>query len=155
MKTIVFVVLVALAVCVTFANRASAQTFTPGELRATAVMANAQVSADAQRRRIDAPTSTPRPTLTPTDTPAPTNTRTPSPVPTETTSPTTPAPANAPTSTQAVATIARMSAPTAQAEAPKRGADVGQAALILVLGVVAIAGLAFLYRWIVGKTEIQ
>ena len=53
------------------------QTFTPGELRATAVMANAQVSADAQRRRIDAPTSTPRPTLTPTDTPAPTNTRTP------------------------------------------------------------------------------
>ena len=77
-----------LIVCATFAGRVSAQTYTPGELRATAIMANAQVIADAQRRRTDAPTSTPRPTPTETETPEPTATRTPTGMPTETATPT-------------------------------------------------------------------
>lgn len=149
------VVLCALLVYAAFSEHVLAQTFTPGELRATAIVAGAQDRADAIRRQLDAPTLTPRPTLTATDTPSPTNTSTPSPVPTETTKPTTPAPMNAPTSTQVVATITLMSAPTAQIEAPKQGADVGQAALILVLGIVTIAGLMILYRLVVGKTEIR
>lgn len=149
------VVLCVLLVYAAFSERALAQTYTPGELRATAIVAGAQDRADAIRRRLDAPTLTPRPTLTATDTPAPTNTSTPSPAPTETTKPTTPAPMDAPTATQVVATITLMSAPTAQTEAPKSGADVGQAALILVLGLVTMAGFVALYRFIVGRTEIR
>lgn len=133
-------------VCLAFPQRASAQTLTPGELRATAVVAGAQDRADAIRRRLDAPTSTPRPTLTPTGTPAPTNTNT----------TTAPAPTSPPTAARAVATIALMSAPTAQTQSPATGgANYGQAALILALGVATIAGLIVLYRLIVGKTEIR
>lgn len=140
-------------VCLAFPQRASAQTLTPGELRATAVVAGAQDRADAIRRRLDAPTSTPRPTLIPTDTPAPTNTNTPTVAPTTTTAP---APTSTPTAARAVATVALMSAPTAPPQAPAAsGANYGQAALILALGVATIAGLIGLYCLIVGKTEIR
>jgi len=74
------VVVCALVVCLAFAGRVCAQTYTPGELRATAIVTNAQVTADAQRRRVDAPTATPLPpTATSTPTVPPTLTSTPSP----------------------------------------------------------------------------
>jgi len=83
-------VVVLLLVALLFAQPVQAQTFTPGELAATVEVAKAQERADALRRRLDAPTSTPRPTLTPTNTPTetPTRTLTPSPSPSVTPSPT-------------------------------------------------------------------
>lgn len=63
------VVVYALVVCLAFAGRVCAQTYTPGELAATRVVADAQARADALRRRIDAPTATPVPTELPTEIP--------------------------------------------------------------------------------------
>jgi len=77
------VVVCSLIVCVAFAGRVCAQTYTPGELAATAEVAKAQARADELRRRIDAPTRTPVPTVAPTETPTPTET----PLPTETSTP--------------------------------------------------------------------
>lgn len=87
------VVVCALVVCVAFAGRVCAQTYTPGELAATAEVARAQARADELRRRIDAPTRTPVPTVTPvptaipTETPLPTATSTPTVQPTMTSTP--------------------------------------------------------------------
>jgi cytoskeletal protein RodZ len=85
-------VVVLLLAVLLLAQPVQAQTLTPGQFAATSVVANAQEKADAIRRRLDAPTSTPRPTLTPTNTPTETPTRTPipsvTPRPTETQRPT-------------------------------------------------------------------
>lgn len=143
-----FVVACAVLVCSAFTQRVSAQTYTPGELRATAIVANAQVTADAQRRRLDAPTLTPRPTLIPSETSMPTSTEMLQPTATETLIP--------PTATQT--SIAPMIVPTtivAQAEAPKSGANLIQAAIIFVLGTTTIGGLFGLYLLIVGRTKIK
>lgn len=75
-------VVCSLIVCVAFAGHVCAQTYTPGELAATAEVAKAQARADELRRRIDAPTATPVPTRTPVPTVTPTET--PSPIPTST-----------------------------------------------------------------------
>lgn len=81
--------LCAILVCASFAGRVRAQTYTPGELRATKVVADAQDRADAIRRRMDAPTLTPVPTPTETETPLPTATPTPTlaPIATKTVAP--------------------------------------------------------------------
>lgn len=71
---IIVAVVVIGAVLIGGDHGATAQTLTPGELVATKVVSDAQVKADRERRRLDAPTATPIPTRTPTDTPEPTHT---------------------------------------------------------------------------------
>ena len=73
-----------------FGGAVVAQTLTPGELNATSVVGQAQVRADATRRKLDAPTATPVPTRTPTNTPEPTYT---------------PPPTNAPVAATAIPTL--------------------------------------------------
>lgn len=136
-----------LVVSVVFAGRVCAQTFTPGELRATAVMADAQVTADALRRRVDAPTLTPRPTLTPTDTPAPTSTATVWPTATDT-------PAPLPTATPTMASTSTSVAMAAPVATPKPTPTVAQSSdrtatylmAAVVVGLVVVAVWALLFR---------
>lgn len=150
MKAIVSVVLV--VVYAAFSERALAQTYTPGELRATAIVAGAQDRADAIRRQLDAPTLTPRPTLAPTDTPVPTNTSTPSPAPTETTKPTTPAPMDAPTATVVVIVqIVQTIQVTVQAEpSAQRDSSTLDWVYLIIRVAAAIAGM-LIVLWAVSK----
>lgn len=98
------VALCAILVCAAFAGHASAQSLTPGELAATSVVADAQAKADAIRRRMDAPTRTPVPTVIPTETEAPPATATP------TLAPVTETPTPSATSTQAATASATLQA---------------------------------------------
>lgn len=127
----------ALIVCLAFAGRVCAQTYTPGELAATSVVAEAQEKADAIRRRIDAPTRTPIPTATlvptaiPTETPLPPATSTPTVPPTLTSAP-------SPTAVHYIATVmGRVFGPTPIPVTPERHED--RTAIYVGAGVVILA----------------
>lgn len=137
-----------LVVCVAFAGRVCAQTYTPGELAATAEVAKAQARADEIRRRMDAPTRTPVPTAIPTQTPTPTEsplpsaTSTPIVLPTLTSTP-------SPTAVHYIATVmGRMFGPTPIPVTPERHED--RTVIYVIAGavilVVVIAVWALLFR---------
>lgn len=132
--------LCAILVCGALAECVRAQTYTPGELRATKVVADAQDRADAIRRRLDAPTLTPVPTRTPTETPTPTATSTPTAQPIATTT-------SVPSATGTPIVVAvQATARATPATAPPKRDPMTIVGIVIMFGILIGAGVAvFLY----------
>lgn len=152
------IVLAILMCACSLAMASVSQAQTIGELRATAIVATAQVRAAIVQMTADAPTPTPAPTRTPTETPAPTSTPTPTstPLPTSTPTPDT-------RMTVVYRSLERLTEPlpsatplvASNAARPKSQPDYAQAVALAVLGVIAIAGITLLYRLVFGKERTE